>query len=126
MTFNDLVKSIRDDRIEKNFDGDIRDYVQPGDIYYTSGGYDMTIVTFYEVISLVGAQTAILRELGINIENDGHSGRATPILGTYKGDEFRSRATNSYYNDCPVAFNVDRYEKARKWDGQPKYYNSYD
>lgn len=137
MEFNDMVVKIRNrfnstdmSDVAKNFNGDIRDSVNVGDIYYATYGWSMTLVRFYEVASIVGSQTAILRELKTQVvENNGfddYSGKIAPILGDYTGEEFRCRATTSYH-DSSVAFHIKEIgSDAIKWDGQPKRFNTCD
>lgn len=128
-SFSQMVNEKRDKNrgIVKNFDGDIRDYVKVGDIYYTSWGYDMTIVDFYEITSIIGKQTVTMRKL--NQKRDEHMsgiGTTMPVLGSYNGDDFRARAVNSYWNEKPVAFNVEYHQTAYKWDGNPLRFNDWD
>lgn len=97
--------------------------VEVGEIFYTSWGYSMTIVDFYEVINLVGNSSAIVRKLAQQEadgkQSDGWTGHAVPVKGEYAGPEVKvSRIVNG---SCKIEGH-----HAWKWDGKPKYWNRLD
>lgn len=59
--------------------------VKVGDIYYTSWGYDMTIINFFQVIG-VTAKRAKLKEIGSKIVEGsaGYSGKVIPVKDSFK------------------------------------------
>jgi uncharacterized protein YxeA len=97
--------------------------VEVGDILYTSWGYSMTFVDFYQVISLIGNNSAVVRKLhqqeANGKESDGWTGNTVALPGQFDGPEIKvSRIVNG---SCKIEGH-----NAWKWDGKPKYWNRLD
>ena len=62
--------------------------VRVGDIFYNVWGYDQTNVDFYQVVSLYGAHTAVIRPLhGRVVEEGNMCGKVVPDRNNFKDDE---------------------------------------
>ena len=62
--------------------------VRVGDIFYNVWGYDQTNVDFYQVVSLRGAHTAVIRPLhGRVVEEGNMCGKVVPARDNFKDDE---------------------------------------
>lgn len=101
--------------------------LKPGDILYSSWGYDQTNVGFFEVIRTTGKTGVILRALKkITTETGMMSGRCTPVKGEYASPEFRKRIQ---VIDSPylgkISVKIDSCERAYIWSGKPKYCSWY-
>lgn len=92
---------------------------KPGDIYYTSWGYDQTNVEFYEIVEIRGAY-AYLRELKTDTtgwdRNDSES--LTPRPGDYSGEPIR-RKMLTRDNGVTISFKITESANAWLWDGKP-------
>lgn len=99
--------------------------LQAGDIVYCSWGYEQTNVTFYEVVRVVSARSAAVREIEAEkVESGGSmSGKATPRPGVFapKSVEVTRRATGWERLGAGKEW---RGELA-KWDGKPCHYSTY-
>ncbi len=114
LTFGQLKKLVRE-----SYGDDLSD-LKSGDILYSSGGYNMIIVSFYEVVSVAGA-TVTLRKLGNkSVSGDHMSGKCVPDEKS-KGRVFRRRFTR--FGSLKGEYDSER---LRKWDGQPKSYDFWD
>lgn len=91
---------------------------QPGDIYYTSWGYDQTNVEFFEVVRRT-AGTVTLRRIAARMEN----GRLWPMPGEWardflldgnSGTERWLRAKDQGYSE-----KVARMQRPTKWETDP-------
>lgn len=88
--------------------------VQPGDIYYTSGGYDETHVSFYEVVKVSGKSAEVRKVASRVVSSEAGSDYVAAVPGRFIGPAKRVVLTES-------GFKVDRYKHASAWDGRPKY-----
>ena len=96
---------------------EIKDSLKVGDIYYTSVSYSMTQVNFYEVVR-IEKNRAYFRQLCVNATGQG-VGYKTPIKGEYYGGK-------EYSCQISAGMKFDGGRESSKWDGKPKYYNSFD
>lgn len=73
--------------------------VKVGDIYYTSWGYDMTIVDFFQVIS-VTAKRAKLKKISSKVVDGsaGYSGKVIPIKDSFREAKVITTGTDMSYN----------------------------
>ena len=92
-----------------------------GDILVSSGGYNMTIVTFYRITKLIG-NSSIKVEILKNkiVTGDGWSGQCVPDTDS-PGEEISGRFL--FRNGSAK---ITNYKYARKWDGKPDYFNHLD
>lgn len=90
-----------------------RHSIQPGDIYYTSWGYDQTNVDFYEVVA-VSEKKISVRPIALRtVKEDRGADYVVAIPGKYTGPIVQ-KVPNAN------GFTVDN-QHASKWDGKPKY-----
>lgn len=97
--------------------------IEVGDILYTSWGYSMTIVDFYEVTQLVGNNSAIVRKIeqreADGKESNGWTGHALGVKGQFVGPDIK--VTHIKNGQCKIEGHY-----AYKWDGRPIYWNRMD
>lgn len=100
--------------------------VKIGDIFYTSYGYDMTIVTFYQVIK-VTAKRATVRAIASKIvKGDNFTGECVPVEDTFISEKTISTGTDkSYYGDSSILKNINGHFGYR-FDEKPVYFNHLD
>ena len=98
--------------------------VKVGDIFYTSWGYDMTIVQFYQVVR-VTAKRAIVKEISKKIVDGDFSGHVIPVKNSFLNKDYITTGTNSYHEGTPILKNCDGHF-AYLFTGNPIYFNSLD
>lgn len=89
-----------DNVAQNNKTNDIKNIhnVKIGDIFYTSFGYDMTLVNYYQVIRIT-AKRATVREIGSCIvSGDGFSGKKMPVKDNFISDEIYTTGTDFSWN----------------------------
>ena len=87
--------------------------IEPGDIYYTSWGYDQTNVDFYEVIA-VADRSITVRPIGVEtVSSERGADYVAPAKGKYTGPAERKVPREH-------GFSVDNH-LATKWSGSPVY-----
>lgn len=69
----------------------VPDY-KPGDILYTSWGYEQTNVDFYEVTAVRGKHVELRQLAQAKVRTDMDQGRCVPQSGSYIGQPFRRLA----------------------------------
>lgn len=102
-------------------------FAKLGDIFVSSWGYGMTIVSWYLVIKLT-PKTVTLKELNSKIvTGDAMSGEAIPSKSyTNNTDAFVEGKKTIIRKITESGIKINSYEYAKKWDGQPKYFNHWD
>lgn len=92
-----------------------------GDILYTSGGYNMTTVRFYQVVKVAGAMVDVrpIQQKTVSSYDGGGTVKAVKDAFVSNGKVTRHR---------PTADNNIRMDHtyASPWDGTPKGYTDYD
>lgn len=87
----------------------------PGDVLYTSWGYDQTNVDFYEVTKVIGGQTVAVRAVEEKVvSEDAHSEKVVPVPGKFVSPEMRVRV------GIGDRAKIEG-QSAHKWDGRPVY-----
>lgn len=98
-----------------------------GDILYSSWGYSMTIVNWYQVIAVTPKMVTVAEIHSFIVDGDGMRGTSMPIPNAfvekrYDWDEVKfSRLVK---DDRYIQINES--ETARRWDGEPKYHDHWD
>lgn len=94
--------------------------LKPGTILYSSFGYNMTLVSFYQVIEQKGAFVWV-RKMEQNREtlDGGWSGKAFAKKGFLLGDPIKLGISNGYLRN-------GRSENLYLWDGRGLHFNSLD
>lgn len=99
-----------------------------GDIYYTSWGYDMTIVDFFQVVDIT-AKRAKVKEINSKVVEGhaGYSGKVIPVKDSFKDDvKIISTGTNtSYDGKSTILKNCDGHI-GYKYDNNPCDFNNID
>jgi len=101
--------------------------IKPGDIFYTSWGYDQTNVDFYQIVSLSGKTGVKVRQIGATVTSDHGAGGSRVIADPSRvcGEIMTKRLKCYTYNGEKWAFKVASYANAYQWDGMPKHCTSY-
>ncbi len=99
--------------------------VNPGDIFYSSWGYDQTNCDFYQVLS-VTASFARLRLLkNEQTEGDDWTGKVAPLKDQFAEGAAIIRRKIQRLSDGQAAFAITSFASAFPWDGAPKSFTSY-
>lgn len=73
--------------------------LKPGDVLYSSYGYDQTNINFYQVVELKSKTMVYLREIASIHTDDSH---VKPAINYYIGERFEKRV-NPAYNSCKIS-----------------------
>lgn len=123
------IKKMKENGQMKKWANKTFDEIQIGDIFYVSGGYEMTIVTFYKVVGKRGKSTLEVVRLANRFVEQYEVGRGKVVPDESKvtGGPFKVRCTIDGY-DGSIRFLEPEYgyEHAYLWDGEPRHYNDYD
>lgn len=98
-----------------------------GDILNTSWGYDQTNVEYYLILEIKG-KTAILQEIGQDVqENCYMSGITTPVPTVKRGEPFQKKICMRSYDGVNVreSVKISECQRATKWDGRPNHVSWY-
>lgn len=93
--------------------------LEPGDILYSSWGYEQTNIDFYRVIKLCGKTMVELEKIGklySNEESNEYQDAVLPDPREIKSKSFRRKV----YNHTRPGVMVNSYQWATIWDGRPK------
>ncbi len=108
--------------------------IKIGDIYYSSWGYSMTIVDFFQVVGFKGKKTLIIKELThTNVESQYGYGKTMPNKDSFdsrsshykKGDDFAIARVNGP-DSVKICSNFSSGQHLNKWDGTAKSFNHND
>jgi hypothetical protein len=100
--------------------------MKPGDILYSSWGYDQTNIDFYQVVKITNNFATII-ELEQNIQYDPATmtGSCTPTPGQFRaGSKPIRRKIHTVAGYEPFLI-VKSYAYANPWDGTPKHFSTY-
>lgn len=90
------------------------DGVHVGDIYYTSWGYDQTNVDFYQVVTLKGKHTAVLRPIAPDyLGGCKMQGMVRPRRNVFEGEATRTIRTAAPRLDGHALHPTDDFRKIR-------------
>lgn len=98
-----------------------------GDILYSSWGYDMTIVNWYQVVAVTPKMVTVAEIRSRIVSGDGMRGTSMPIpnaLVEKRYDWDKVRFSRLVKDDRYIQINES--ETARRWDGEPKYHDHWD
>ena len=93
-----------------------------GDILYTSRGYKMTFVDFYQIVSLKGKTGCVVRKLSQkeagNEKSDGWTGHTLGVKDSFVSEDIK----------VVLKHNGGKIDgtHATEWNGAPKYWNRLD
>lgn len=66
----------------------IQDYINIGDVFTSSWGYEVTYIDYYQVVGFKGKQTVLLREIASNVTEDNYNhGTCVPAIDHFVNDE---------------------------------------
>lgn len=102
--------------------------VKVGDIFYTSFGYDMTLVNFYQVIKVMPKSVSV-REISSGIvDGDNFAGKCRPIKDDFISDDVYTTRTDFSWNGKErILKNADgRKHIGYEWKNNPVYFNTMD
>jgi hypothetical protein len=95
------------------------DPLVPGDIMYSSWGYDQTNIDFYQVIKATPKQV-IIQQLEKKVVKDHRASEdVVPLPGRFKPGGKKLRRKVQDYGSSP-SVNLNSYAGAYLWDGKPK------
>lgn len=98
------------------------DKVNPGDILYSSGGYNRIIVDFYKVTEKIGKATLVLQKLGRKIvSGNEESGEVVADPEVNVGNTFKTRIGKN-----GRVHGQYKSERLSYWTGSPEYFNNFD
>ncbi len=104
--------------------------VHVGDLFYQSIGYNMTLISFFQVVGLRGKCTALLRPIAArNIAGCGYEGELAPVRDAFLNDrEPVARRTSRGYNGKPVIGSPEYKDRKIYYttDNATHYFNSMD
>ena len=95
---------------------------KPGDILYTSWGYDQTNIEFFQVVAVPSSKSITVREIASAMprgEEGFMSGRVVAVPDKFTGEPITKRVSPS----GSIKFASYRY--AWKWDGRERYCSWY-
>ena len=123
---NDCVNNVALD----NKTNDIKNIhnVKVGDIFYTSFGYDMTLVNYYQVVR-VTAKRATVKEIKSNVifEENNFSGKRIPVKDEFINNETFTTGTDFSWNGKEsILKNCDGHIGYPYIEGTAQYFNSLD
>lgn len=88
------------------------DTVSIGDVFASSWGYEQTNVSFYQVLSVHGKKTVIVREISANSEfTDSMGGFKIPVLNDFIGEPLKRQIKD--FGD-KLAIQIEVFETAYK------------
>lgn len=92
------------------------------DILEATFGYDCTLVNFYRVLRVTKTQVYLTEIESEIVDHDGYgqAGHVRPVITKVIGDPFRRKIQDSGY------VKIQDYMWAKKWDGKPVHFDSYD
>lgn len=93
---------------------------KPGDLFYTSWGYEQTNIDFYQVVRVTRC-TMVIREIG-NIYPDGYgwTGKTLPARDKFKGDTLTVRRDRCGYYQVKGHYMLHKTDETT-----PRRYSSY-
>ena len=95
---------------------------KPGDLFYTSWGYEQTNIDFYQVVSFKG-QTVVVVSVASERTYDGPmSGNCKPVKDKICGQSFSKRVT--YDNEGNPCFKIASYAMAWPTDEKTEHFFS--
>lgn len=103
--------------------------VKTGDIFYTSFGYDMTLVDFYQVVRVMPKSVSVKRIKNKIVENEsGFSGKCVPVKNNFVDDNiYNTRTDFSWNGKEKILKNADgRKHIGYEWQNNPVYFNHMD
>ena len=98
-----------------------------GDILYSSWGYSMTIVNWYQVIAVTPKMITVAEIESRLVDGDGMRGTSKPLPLAFKRKHYDWDAvqfTRKVKDDRYIQINES--ETAQRWDGEPKYHDHWD
>lgn len=100
--------------------------VKVGDIFYTSFGYNMTIVCFYQVTKILGAKKIEIREVYQNIDHSEYGGSEYVVADRdhFRGEPIQKIVQQDRFGGG-IYLKVD-HSSATPWFGSPVYQNTWD
>jgi hypothetical protein len=105
------------DKKDRSFDS-LKTPVKPGDLFYSSWGYDQTNIEYFQVVEVKG-KYAILREVAQKTKGDAGGPQAemvVPVPDKFIGQP--ERHLIQVYKGEPH-FTLDSVRSASPWDGRP-------
>lgn len=108
--------------------------IVPGDVFYTSWGYDQTNVDFYLVTRVTAAKAEVTPIGSTVVDGQGTYQHVVPnpdhirewdvLIGIDRDDVKKSKLCSvrtGYKGDPVIVLSGDRGHSAWRWDGTPKY-----
>jgi len=84
--------------------------VKPGDIFYSSWGYNQTNITFYQVVKLVGKYSVSICEIASERAEKmvrGLAGAKLPLKDRFQGESFTKRIKNFGNGPCIKVYDFE-------------------
>lgn len=95
--------------------------LQVGAVLVSSGGYEQTIVRFYEVTAVRGASVDLRQLQTEQVSGDSWTGKVIPLAGQYTAGAGVITKRPNGENEVSITSG----QVASAWDGSPKHFSSY-
>ncbi|MBS9434873.1 hypothetical protein [Photorhabdus hainanensis] len=99
--------------------------VSVGDVFCSSYGYEQTNVAFYQVVSIHGKKTIVVKQIDSEITSykTSMSGSKKPLMNKFIGQPLKRQVKECSNVPC---IRIEEYENAYKTDiGKEYYYSSW-
>lgn len=102
--------------------------IKVGDIFYTSFGYDMTLVNFYQVVRVMPKSVVVKKINSEVVDGNSFTGKCRPIKNDFtNSDVYTTRTDFSWNGKERILKNADgRKNRGYEWLGNPVYFNIMD
>ena len=98
-----------------------------GDILYSSWGYDMTIVNWYQVVAVTPKMVTVAEIRSRIVAGDGMRVTSMSIPNAFvEKREYLDKVRFSRLVKDDRYIQINESETARRWDGEPKYHDHWD
>lgn len=117
-------QKIKDERkaVQNTFETSLK----PGDILSAAWGYEQTNVSWFQVLSVAGKQTVMIREIAGHVTEDGGfmSGHSMPMKDGFCADSvpMKKRVSGPVGHE---SVRINSYMHAYPWDGKPEFCSWY-
>ena len=90
-----------------------------GDVLYTSGGYNETNVSYYQVVAASGTSATIRKIEKRIFERSQYENAVVPVQGAFVGPPLKKRVQKATYGG-PYKIKISDGTTAYLWDGKPQ------
>ncbi len=124
--FSNLAAKNKEKQERKAASAEYKTSLVPGDILYSSWGYDQTNIDFYQVVEVSASKKSVkIREIGYTEEYNSvqMSGKKMPVPGKFTGEVMNKKVKGG--RGLSEYISLNSFSSAWKWDGTPKSFSTY-